>query len=259
MAAKRKPLIASGDVVSIAFETNGKGYLGFIVEFPGAFVRGRTEQEALSKVDRESESYLMWLGVDSEASYRTAVVQRHHSLLMVEDADSEILLDADRGEISDSEFDNLVDLVWYSGETVLKIYSNAEFKNWVDEARIRSTFYGENCTTIEEILVHINRCQYYYLSRTGMEFEAREEDFMRIRGFCVEKIRDFYRKHNNQLVFDVDNELWTIKKILRRFIWHDRIHAKAMTRILEKQKQLGMISRYNDPFFFFSGLRWGHH
>ena len=26
-------------------------------------------------------------------------------------------------------------------------------------------------------------------------------------------------------------ELWSLKKVLRRFIWHDRIHAKAMYRM----------------------------
>lgn len=35
--------------VAIALETNGIGYLGFLSEFPGAFVRGKTIDEALSK------------------------------------------------------------------------------------------------------------------------------------------------------------------------------------------------------------------
>lgn len=26
-------------------------------------------------------------------------------------------------------------------------------------------------------------------------------------------------------------ELWSLKKVLRRFIWHDRIHAKVMYRM----------------------------
>ena len=27
-----------------------------------------------------------------------------------------------------------------------------------------------------------------------------------------------------------DGEEWTMRKVLRRFLWHDRIHAKAMWR-----------------------------
>jgi hypothetical protein len=73
---------------------------------------------------------------------------------------------------------------------------------------------------------------------------------MVIRRFCLEKLEALYRKNNNSLIFEIDNELWTLKKVLRRFIWHDRIHGKAMIRILEKQKQLGVIDEYDDPFHF---------
>ena len=80
--------------------------------------------------------------------------------------------------------------------------------------------------------------------------EEIEGDFMAIRRFCLEKLEALCRKNNNSLIFEVANELWTLKKVLRRFIWHDRIHGKAMTRILEKQKQLRVIDEYDDPFHF---------
>jgi hypothetical protein len=47
-----------------------------------------------------------------------------------------------------------------------------------------------------------------------------------------------------------DKELWTLKKILRRYVWQDRIHGKAIARILESQKRLDLNERYADPFSF---------
>ena len=29
-------------------------------------------------------------------------------------------------------------------------------------------------------------------------------------------------------------ETWTLRKLLRRFIWHDRIHARAMVRMMKR-------------------------
>ena len=29
-------------------------------------------------------------------------------------------------------------------------------------------------------------------------------------------------------------EMWSLRKMLRRFLWHDRIHAKAMYRMAVK-------------------------
>lgn len=238
------------DRLSIAFETNGKGYIGFIAELPGAYVRGRTEEEALDKVKAEARSYLKWLGIEQERDYTTMIVQSHHSKLMVEDADNEILLDSDRGIMEEAELRELARLVRYSGETFLRLYRQAHFKKWVDEARIRRTFHGENPKTMEEVFNHVRNTQYYYLSRTKVASEQSEQDFVKIREYCLRKIEELYQENTNVVIFDVDNELWTLKKILRRFVWHDRIHGKAITRILEKQRQLRIIENYEDPFHF---------
>jgi hypothetical protein len=160
------------------------------------------------------------------------------------------LLEVDKIAIGEEEFKNLVDLVCYSGETFLQLYNKTRLKDWVDESRVRKTFYGENPKTIQEIFDHVKGCQYYYLSRIRIPIDMKEEDFIKIREFCLEKFEELYHLNNNSLVFEVENELWTVKKILRRFIWHDRIHAKAITRILERQKELGMIAGYDDPFHF---------
>lgn len=250
----RKTSIKLADVVSMAFETNGKGYIGFIVELPGAFVRGKMEKEAIAKVSREVNLYLKWLGIEQKHDYKIRIVQRHRSSLMVEDADTEILIEADKETIGEGGYRSLVNLVRYSGETFSKLYNSVEFKDWIDESRIRKTFYGENPKTIQEIFDHVKYCQYYYLSKTNMAFKEKEEDFMGIRNFCLEILENLYYKHNNSLIFEVTNELWTLKKVLRRFIWHDRIHGKAITRILEKQKQLEVIDRYNDHFHFMEVL-----
>jgi len=231
----RGPRIKLPDVVSIAFETNGRGYIGFIVELPGAFIRDRTDKEAIAKVNGEVNLYLKWLGIEQQPGYKIQVVQKHKSSLMVEDADNEILLEVDKKMMGEKEFRKLLDLVWFSGEIFLQLYTTAKFKDWVDKARIRKTFYGNNPETIGEIFDHVKYCQYYYLSRMKI-MEEVEGDFMTIRKFCLEKLEALHRKHDNSLIFEVDNELWTLKKVLRRFIWHDRIRGKAITRILEKQR-----------------------
>ena len=43
----------------------------------------------------------------------------------------------------------------------------------------------------------------------------------------IEEIPDFL---SDRVYTAEDGELWTLRKVLRRFLWHDRIHAKAMWR-----------------------------
>jgi hypothetical protein len=247
---RTKSDIAKARRISVALETNGRGFIGFIVQLQGAYVRGKTEEEALSKVDSEVKSYAKWLGVDPHPHYDIHVSQRHTCTLSVEDADSEILIDEDKSPVSDYAFKKFCDLVTYSGETFYALYRNAELENWVDESRIRKTFYGETPTTIREIFEHVNGTQYYYLSRANLRPNERTGDFLLARRNCLSMLQDLFEKQHNDQLFRLDNEEWTLRKILQRFVWHDRIHGKAIVRIMQKQKQLGLIAGFEDPFQF---------
>ena len=49
-------------------------------------------------------------------------------------------------------------------------------------------------------------------------------------------------------LFTIDGENWTETKVLRRFIWHDRIHAKALYR---HGLKMGMgPEEIANPFYF---------
>ena len=240
-----------GSRVSVALETNGKGFIGHIEELPGAYIRGATEDEALSKVPAEVEAYLRWLQAKGRSEFETVVTQRHVSSLAVEDADNEILLDVDRREMLQEELDRLIRLVTLSGETFLQACSAAELKNWVDTGRIRRTFYGERPCSIQSIFDHVNGTQYYYLSRMKISFVYTEKDFANVRRLCVKRLREIHETGGANQVHHVDREYWTLKKVLRRYIWHDRIHGKAIVRILDRQRRAGLIAGYEDPFRFF--------
>jgi hypothetical protein len=237
--------------LSIALETNGRGFHGFIIELPGAFVRGRTEQETLSKTQKEATSYSKWLESPAPTQIVARIVQRHQCELAVEDGDCEILLHADQDPLDQMEFALLRDLVKHSGQTFSQLYESVSVKNWVDSSKARPTFYGQTPKTIRENFDHVKNTQYYYLSRTKTPFQqVKDGDFLAIRQQCLDQLTELYSKNGNSEVFSIDNENWTLAKILRRFIWHDRIHAKAIVRILQKQQSRGLIQEYTDPFCF---------
>ncbi len=53
--------------MKIVYETNGKGVLGWLVDLPGAYIRGRTIDEARSKIEQEITDYENWLGIKTES------------------------------------------------------------------------------------------------------------------------------------------------------------------------------------------------
>lgn len=46
---------------------------------------------------------------------------------------------------------------------------------------------------------------------------------------------------NKEVVVGSYDEEWSLRKVLRRFIWHDRIHGKAMYRMAVKTFGQGSV------------------
>lgn len=227
--------------MTIVYETNGQGFLGWIVEFQGAYIRGKTIEEARGKVPSELESYGKWLDLsiaDSTIEKETIVQCKLH----VEDADSDILLDYDTKDyINTDEFEHDCELVQLSAQKVNTLYCKCKNTDIIDPEKVRTTFYGEVYSTIRGQYEHIVHTQQYYLGCIGTRTDI-ESDIIEGRMRTIEMIRNKYKKDGNGIYkyYKYEEELWTIRKVMRRLIWHDRIHGRAIERMETKLEKLGI-------------------
>ena len=236
--------------LSIALETNGRGYIGYLVALPGAFIRGQTADMALGKTAAEVLAYCRWREVTPPSPIRYRVVHEFRSAAAVEEADSTILLEAERRPLTEGEFAELSDLMTLSATSFESLCRRARFPDWVDAARVGATFYGPRPSTIAEIGRHVLQTQFYYLSRLQPAEPVVAGEVMAIRRLAVDRLTRLFRRQNNVYAVDRDGESWTLRKVLRRFVWHDRIHAKAIVKLLRRQAAAGLIGAYDDPFRF---------
>lgn len=238
------------DLAHIELETNGTGWIGFVAELPGAFVRGSAEGICLSKVDREIRRYANWLGLKPGASCTVVRTRIHRSGLCVEDADSEILLDYDRERLDRSKFDQWIQIASFSGACFQDLYEAATLLDRRDPARDRETFYGIAPSSIREVYQHVDRVQGYYLQCLGLTPILVSSSFVERRRECLSRITGLYERESGRGVHYGKGEEWTTAKALRRYIWHDHIHAKSIVRTLQRQLKEGLIERFHDPFKF---------
>lgn len=215
--------------MEIVYETNGKGFLGWLVEYPGAFVRGRTQGEASAKVQAELLAWSSWLDLPLPRDAETSSGLRR-SELMIEDADTDILLDYDvRDYGSPEEFERDLSLVLVSARKVNDLFLGCGHKDIADPAMDRETFYGKVHGTIRRQYEHIVGVQLYYLRKLGTEADIGF-DIIRGRKRTMEALRAQHETGGNRIISDGE-ESWTIRKAIRRLVWHDRIHARAMERM----------------------------
>jgi len=221
--------------MNVVYETNGKGFLGWIVELPGAYVRGVTIEEARSKIAGEIIDYGKWLGIKVVAGDSCGESIKSCDL-HVEDADSDITLDSeltDYGNLRDFEY--WCGLALVSGIKSADVYRHCVYKDFVDRSKVRETFYGAAYSTINAQFAHIVDVQNYYLAQIGTKIDTSgglEES----RGAFVGQLKQKYFSEGNRL-YHYDEEDWTIRKIIRRIIWHDRIHTRAIGRMEQKAEQ----------------------
>lgn len=97
----------------------------------------------------------------------------------------------------------------------------------------RKTFYGQVPRTANEMYEHTKNVNAYYFAENDIDADNDGNIYeCRKRGFEVlERQPDFLQ---NIVIEGSYGEDWSLRKVLRRFIWHDRIHARAMYRMAVK-------------------------
>ena len=213
----------------IIYETNGLGFLGWITDLPGAYIRGKTLEEARGKVNKEIALCTEWLNFEKAIDMQINE-EIKKSDLHIEDADSEIIFDSELIDFDKKEeFLFWCNKILLSGTKTEEIYKRMKNKSLIDITMKRKTFYGDVYCTINDQYRHIVNVQNYYLNQIGTEMNIADELRLNRMEF-VEKLKEKYLKEGNKL-YRNESEDWTVKKVIRRTIWHDRIHIRAIERM----------------------------
>ncbi len=219
-------------IIKCVWEHNGGDSLLFADNFVGAFTRGASKDSALQKMPAEIRSYLRWKGASAPDALEAEIIQEKQSELTVCDADSDVIFDSERKELSMSEYAELKALALKSAQDFLTLFQAVPDKN-KSCLPVRETFYGRAPRTAFEMYEHTKSVNGYYFGEIDVPADG-EGDILscRERGFASFENRPDFLK--NTVFLGSYDEEWSLRKVLRRFIWHDRIHAKAMYRMAVK-------------------------
>ncbi len=217
-------------IVKAVCEYNEKGCLVYAENFPGAFVRGRNYENAVAKFPKEIESWLDWAEGEAkiDSPIEIELVQEKKTELNVSDADSDIIFDSEREPLSKEEYQKLKILALRSAMDLERMYDSIPDKKMriVPE---RDTFYGKIPSTAKEMYDHCMNITEYYFGEIGV-FAENGPDILSCRQKGFEELEKQENFLQNKVFEGSYDEEWSLRKVLRRFIWHDRIHARAMYR-----------------------------
>lgn len=215
--------------VKCVWEHNGDDTVLYAVDYIGAYTRGENIDVAISKMPREIVSYTKWLGEDITDITDIMVVGEKESDLAINDADSDVLFESEKMPLTADEYEKLKSLALKSAKDFFTLHESIPDKSAISIAK-RKTFYGEVPRSADEMYEHTKNVNEYYFAEIEVDADNSGSIYeCRRRGFeAVEAKPDFLK---NSVFEGSYGEDWTLRKVIRRFIWHDRIHARAMYRM----------------------------
>ena len=225
--------------IECVWEHNGDDTLLYAANFPGAYARGENLVIAMKKMPAEIRSYLAWLGCDVPEDLTVEIVQEAACSLNISDADSDVWFASEETPLTKDEYVQLKKLVLKSASDFHSLYGAIPDKNR-SRALERKTFYGQVPRTAEEMYVHTRSVNEYYFAEIGVDVDNSGTILTcRQRGFDALEATANYLA--NTVIEGSYGEFWSLRKVLRRFLWHDRIHARAMYRMAVREFGAGSV------------------
>ena len=215
--------------IECVWEHNGDDSLLYAVNLPGAYTRGENVEVAVLKMKHEAQCWLHWSGSEVLDHMDIEIVQDAPCNLNVRDADSDVLFWGERDLLTLDEYTTLKSLVLKSAADFQSLYDSIPDKTKSDVLE-RRTFYGQVPRTATEMYVHTKNVNEYYFAEIDVDAD-NEGTILDCRNRGFEALEAKVGFLENPVIEGSYGELWSLRKVLRRFLWHDRIHAKAMYRM----------------------------
>ncbi len=218
--------------IPCVWEHNHNDTLLYAIDYIGAYTRGENLDVAVAKMPQELISYLKWCGKDTPNSFEIIIAHAKESSLAIRDADSDVLFESETLPLTVDEYEKLKTLALQSAKDFLALYQSIPDKN-ATATPARKTFYGQVPRSANEMYIHTKNVNAYYFSEIGVNANNDGDIYVcRKHGFEILETTDDFLK--NAVVEGSYGEDWSLRKVFRRFIWHDRIHARAMYRMAVK-------------------------
>jgi predicted RNase H-like HicB family nuclease len=233
--------------VQVCLEVGPKATGAFVPDCPGCWVFGRTKESALKKLEAVTLEWYGWLkGHGEVVKVPRAIRIEPAEILRVtynpaEAGKPEPLFWSEVLPVSTKNIERALLLMEYSRSDLLRLCSE------LDTRALRWRPRGEP-RTIYNCLKHIAIVEWWYISRLNIDLP---KDFPRdlfellryTRRLAERSLRNLSNEKRTSIIQPKNDpsplcDLWTARKVLRRFVDHERLHANYIKKVI-RLYQLG--------------------
>ena len=234
--------------ISVCLEVGPQATGAFVPDCPGCWVFGRTKESALEKVKIAIVEWFDWLNKYGESypDMGDGIEVEMGKMLQVdynpaEAGKPEPLFWSEVLPVRKDDIERTLRLLEYSRKDLLALVSTiaVECLDWKPPGKPR---------TIRNCLEHIAYVEPWYITRLNIELpEDFPEDTFELlnypRDIVIDSLQNFpERKMRGVFQPKKDKspvcDLWTLRKVLRRLVDHERLHTKYIEKVLKIQHRM---------------------
>jgi predicted RNase H-like HicB family nuclease/uncharacterized damage-inducible protein DinB len=240
---------------SVNLEHGKQWWYAHVAELPGCFTRGDSREAVLADLEEATAKHLTFLRVHGrhrkdELSGFAVIEEVEDIPELGESGGAVALFASDKSPISAREFDLFLRLMQWNREELLALVQPVP-----EDVRNARAVPGKR--TLNETLRHITNAEEWYISRLSRVSQKDYEDYVRNlrRGHGTQTILERLVTTRRGAVHTLEKlfargkpgvftrtaytshpeEKWTFRKVLRRFVEHEREHIETireLTRML---------------------------
>ncbi len=250
--------------LKINLEEGKEIFYAHAAEFLGCCARASTKEAAIEALLKDVRKYSEWL-LSKDFSKNDYILKSKGFLAGINELEvvEEItnitqqnastnklaLFKTDHEEICEEDFEFYLEVIKSLPEALMRIVF--QFSKEQRELKIL-----EEKPTINQLLAKIYKSQLFYISRFGAELEEKffgvinlttdeleslslYERIFKVQLGAIALLRSKYANHANEILIseklpEYPKEQWTIKKIIRRFIEHERESINEIRSLVEE-------------------------
>jgi hypothetical protein len=211
-----------------------------IFDVLGCYSSGRTEAEAVAGAPGCARDYFAWLArkdgnpAPFEDSVEIAIVEKIHPQPDPAKPDRMIygLFEEDRRPLRLWDVDMIARLLEWNRADLLAVIQSAP------AGAMDRPLADPVWKTPADLLVHIYGAEQWLLSHLGLALErdnmprGKMERLAAIRARTMEIVPQLAE---SEKIYEVDGELWSPRKVIRKILWHERDHIPQLADLLHRE------------------------
>jgi uncharacterized damage-inducible protein DinB/predicted RNase H-like HicB family nuclease len=225
--------------------------MGHVLTLPGCTVRAAGRAQVLEALPEAIRAYHAWLRGHREAAppdeeaVDLYIAGEVGGIGPFRPGDAAALFPPDREPLTDEEMEAVFRLMGYARADLLALAGNLDedFLDWEP---------GPGSWTLRRVLRHVGNAEEWYVSRLvlpeGLPAQWQDDeglplwDFLEMeRRTALELLRALSARERAAVFYPTawthhPEEAWTLRKVLRRFLEHEREHTGQVREILELRR-----------------------